>query len=182
MANRARDESRREQAYQDMKALPTVGKKANPNGLYDWYQERMAMNPEERALIPTLSRGVIYNWSRDGDWMNRLADELKHEKDVEGQEFSLLRKRVLGQLYAFAGDAVLALHQVAKHGESERSRVDAAKAILDRVGLVAQVAVRTSADDKPTHPRDEPSLIDEETAEEVELLDFIRTAGSNRNG
>jgi hypothetical protein len=151
VANR-NDEARRKQAFEDWKQLPQIGRSRTVNQLYDWYRDRLLANPGERPLIPTTSRGVLYGWSRDDRWEEQIVEEMEEDKAIEKQEFALFRRRALGNLYYICDDAVMALQAVVrnKNGKvSPRDQIEAAKTILDRVGLVAHVAAKTNANDKP---------------------------------
>lgn len=178
------DELRREQAYQDFKNLPNVGRKHNPNQLYDWYMQRLKEDPSVRPLIPSTSRGIIYKWMSEDRWNDRLAKDLEEERNAEKAEFGLLRRKALGRLYLITDDAVSALHSVARNGKNDRDRVSAAIAILDRVGVVAQMAQKAMPEEKPTHPNAEPDQaldLPAPNASEEEFEAWLTANSSNRN-
>jgi hypothetical protein len=175
------DELRREQAYQDYKNLERYGRKVNRNQLYDWYCSRLKEDPSVRPLIPTTSRGILYKWFEEDKWEERLSAERRQEQLAEQEEFGILRKKALGQLYILSDDAVKTLHKIIKAGKSERDQIEAIKIVLRSIGIVEQTPTRVGTQQTPAQVQEmetPPLPVDDSDAA---LTEWLNSYTGNRN-
>ena len=164
------EEIRRKRAFEDYWMLPQFGLRRNPNQLYEWYIQRLHDDPTERGNIATTNRATVYKWHKEDKWDQLVMERVEAETEQNAKKYSALRNRGYDKLNTSITKAVETLYELLT-AEEQKIRLQAAEAILDRVGLI-----RASTKDtrhQTSAPTEEARIIPDVPAEDASEQDVM---------
>lgn len=177
-----RDSLLRKQAFEDFCMLPARGRKASINQLHDYYITLNQEQPELRPTIPTTTRSTIYAWAKEDEWERRYAEREAALIDKNREAYDNLRSNGYGKLSLLIEDSVETLQGLLRETVDPKVRLQAAEAILDRMGLVRQTAKAGAKGDAVAKPEaatsDAPPI---DADDDVVLKWLSETGGSSIN-
>lgn len=156
------EDARAEVAFKDFLLMSP---KRSVDGLWKEYCEKAQQLG--RHSVPTTHRNTIYRWAKENRWKERAAEHDKRVAQAETRSYDAMRTLRYDNLMELSDSAVKALQQLIESGETPaKTRLDAAKTVLDRVGVTEDLG-------KTTEPQQKKQDVPDPDADDVTLQKWL---------